>query len=52
MKGFRIIFLEENPSKSILNAYELLSVAQYTSKERKELSKYYKALIFYYNTIN
>lgn len=46
-----IIFLEKNLSKVVLNAYELLAVVQYSSKEKKELSLHNRALIFYYNVI-
>lgn len=44
-------YLEQNLSKTVLNAYELVSFVQVASSEKKELSLHYKALIFYYNII-
>lgn len=44
-------FLDANLSKSILNAYELAALVEYSYKEKKEITLYYKALIFYYNLI-
>lgn len=45
-----IIFLEKNLSKVVLNAYELLAVVQYSSKEKKNFL-YIIEHLFYYNVI-